>query len=84
MRLKLTFVEANRRNEQKILREEVLEGESDKQITKDRAKRLIQRFHPEFRVMMITASEFRADWLVHCEEVGSNAWLYVYASKLEG
>ncbi|HET9365926.1 MAG TPA: hypothetical protein VFP71_13030 [Candidatus Angelobacter sp.] len=84
MKLKLTFVEGDSRNQLKVIGEEILEGDSEKPLTKSRALKMIKRFHSEFETsVIIKASEFPADWLVHWKQLGPNRWLYVYASRVE-
>ena len=82
MKLILTFVQVTGSQAQKILREETLEGESGKEMTKGRATKLIKRFHPEMRPMLVSASEFPADWLVTITRISVNTWEYVYAAKV--
>ena len=50
MKLKLTFVDSDRMNRQKVVAEEFLKGESEKPLTKNRVLKMVKRFHPEFRV----------------------------------
>lgn len=82
MKLKLTYVEEDFRGKQHVIREEFLEGESTKPITKGRAAKLINRVHPEYWPLLVDASDFPAEWLVHVEQKDSNCWLYVYASRV--
>jgi hypothetical protein len=84
MKLKLTYVEGDYRNQLKVVGEEILEGESEKPITKGRALKMIQRFHPEFKTLFVSeAFDFPAEWRVHSKQLGPNRWLYVYASRVE-
>jgi hypothetical protein len=82
VKLKLTYVESDFRGTQRVIGEELLDGESDKPMTKGRAKKLVHRFHPDFRAFMIDASDFPAEWVVHTERKSPNLWVNVYASRV--
>jgi len=86
MRVKLTFVERDVRGNELSLREEVLEGESAKSLTRDHVARLIARHHPELRVAgrlwLIDASETPYKWYIRSVQLGPNRWLYIYADPL--
>jgi hypothetical protein len=89
MKLKLIFVDSDRMNRRKVVGEELLEGESEKPLTKNRVWKMVKRFHPEFRPGVIDASRFqdgldlKVDWLVHIEQLGPNLWRYVYAAPVQ-
>ena len=68
------------------MREEVLQGESAKNLTRNQAAKLIGRHHPELRrvgrVWLLDASETVYEWYLGTEKLGPNKWLYVYADPL--
>jgi hypothetical protein len=91
MKLKLVFVDSDRMNRRKVIREELLQGESEKPVTKNRVLKMVKRFHPEFRhPIVIDVSHYQEDsdldveWLVHTEQLGDNLWHYVYAARAKG
>jgi hypothetical protein len=90
MKLKLIFVDRDRMNCRKMVREEFLEGESEKPLTKNRVLKMVKRFHPEFTLTGVIdvsrfqeASHLDGEWLVHIEQLGSNLWRYVYAARVQ-
>jgi hypothetical protein len=90
MKLKLIFVDCDRRNHLTVVGEEFLEGESEKPLTKHRVLKMVKRFHPEFRTSGVIdvsrfqeSSGFNAEWCVHSKQLGSNLWRYVYAARVE-
>lgn len=89
MKLKLIFVDCDRMNRRRVIREEFLRGESEKPLTKSRVLKMVKRFHPEFRVSGVIdvsrfegTSDLNVDWLVHLEQLGANLWRYVYAARV--
>jgi hypothetical protein len=91
MKLKLIFVDRDRMNRRKVIREEFLQGESEKPLTKSRVLKMVKRFHPEFKVSGVIdvsrfaeTSDLNVDWLVHLEQMGANLWRYVYAARVQG
>lgn len=76
-------------NHRKVVREEFLQGESEKPLTKNRVLKMIKRFHPELRISGVIdvsrfeeTSDLNVDWLVHIEQLGPNLWRYVYAARV--
>jgi hypothetical protein len=86
MRVKLIFVERDVRGNDLHMREEGLQGESAKNLTRNHVAKLIARYHPELRhaggVWLLDASETRYKWYVGTEKLGPNKWLSVYADPL--
>jgi hypothetical protein len=86
MRVKLVYIERDMRGTELSERVEVLEGESEKSLTRNHVARLIARQHPELthagRVFLIDASETKYKWYVGTSKLGSNRWLYVYADPI--
>jgi hypothetical protein len=86
MRVKLIFVERDLRGNDLSSREEVLQGESAKSLTRSHVAKLISRHHPELRhaggVWLLDASETRYKWYVGTEKLGPNKWVTVYADPL--
>jgi hypothetical protein len=86
MRVKLIFIERDFSGKDLSTREEVLESESAKSLTRNHVARLIARHHPELRhaggVWLLDASETNHRWYVQTEKLGSNKWLTVYADPL--
>jgi hypothetical protein len=90
MRVKLIFVDRDRMNRHKVIREEFLQGESEKPLTKNRVLKMVKRFHPELRTSGVIdvsrfeeTSDLNVDWLVHVEQLESNLWRYVYAARVQ-
>ena len=90
MKLKLIFVDSDRMNRRKVIREEFLQGESEKPLTKSRVLKMVKRFHPELKVSGVIdvsrfeeSSDLNVDWLIHVEQLGSNLWRYVYAVSVQ-
>ena len=90
MKLKLIFVDRDHMNRRKVIHEELLQGESEKPLTKNRVLKMVKRFHPELRISgVIDVSHFQedsdpnVDWLVHVEQLGANLWRYVYAGRVQ-
>jgi hypothetical protein len=80
MRVKLIFVDRDRMNRHKVIREEFLQGESKKPLTKNRVSKMVKRFHPELRTSGVIdvsrfeeTSDLNVDWLVHVEQLGPNS-----------
>jgi hypothetical protein len=86
MRIKLIFIERDARGNDLSTREEVLEDESAKSLTRNHVAKLIARHHPELRhaggVWLLNAFETNYKWYVHTEKLGRNRWLTVYADPL--
>jgi hypothetical protein len=90
MKVKLVFVDSDRMNRRKVIREEFLQGESEKPLTKNRVLKMVKRFHPELRTSGVIdvsrfeeTSDLNVDWLVHIEQLGPNLWRYVYAARVQ-
>lgn len=88
MRVKLVWIEEDFRGNYLSQREEFLEGESAKSLTRNHVARLIARHHPELqsagRVMLIDASEEPYKWrIVKPIRRDSNRWVYVYAEPVD-
>lgn len=90
MRVKLIFVDKDGINRRKAIREEFLQGESKKPLTKNRVLKLVKRFHPELRIFGVIdvsrfeeTSDLNVDWLVHIEQLGHNLWRSVYAARVQ-
>lgn len=86
MRVKLTFIEKDFRGNRLSMREEILQGESQKNLTRGHVARLIQRHHPELsfacKVTLSDAYEDPHRWHVKTFRVETNHWMYVYADPL--
>jgi len=86
MRVKLIFIERDVRGKDLSTREEVLHGESAKNLTRNHVARLIARHHPELQhaggVWLLEVSENSYKWYVRTEKLGPNKWLTVYADPL--
>ena len=86
MRVKLTFVERDFRGNDLATREECLQGESAKSLTRNHAAKLIARHHPELRsaggVWLLDASETNHKWFIGAQKLGPNRWVYAYADPL--
>jgi hypothetical protein len=86
MRIKLIFIERDFRGKDLSKREEVLQSESAKSLTRNHVARLIARHHPELRsaggVWLLDGSEANHKWYVQTEKLGPNKWLTVYADPL--
>jgi hypothetical protein len=67
--------------------EECLRGDSEKNPSKNKAGRLIARFHPELvtvdKVHLIDSSETEFRWYVKSFQTGSNCWVTYYADPCE-
>lgn len=90
MKLKLIFVDSDTMNRRKVVGEELLQGESEKPLTKTRVLKMVKRFHPELRISgVIDVSRYEetrdlnVDWLVHIKQLGANLWRYVYAARVQ-
>lgn len=87
MRVKLVWIEQDFRGNHLSQREELLEGESSKSLTRNHVARLIARHHPELgfagRIMLIDASEKPYKWYVKAIKQDANKWMYVYADPME-
>ena len=86
MRVKLTFIERDFRGNDLTTREEFLEGESAKSLTRNHVAKLIARHHPELRsvvrVWLLDASETSHKWFIGAEKLEPNKWVYVYADPV--
>jgi hypothetical protein len=86
VRVKLIFIERDRRGNELQVREEFLESDSTKSLTRNHVAKLIARHHPEMQhaggVMLLDASETPYKWFVDATQLGTNRWLYVYAHPL--
>lgn len=87
MRVKLVWIERDFRGNHLSQREEILEGESAKSLTRNHVARLIARQHPELgfagQIMLIDASEAPYKWHVKAIKQDSNKWMYVCADPME-
>ena len=87
MRVRLTWVERDRRGKELASRESTLVGESKKTPTRNYVARLIARHHPELmsvdRVHLVDSDEPGRRWYVRSTKLNSNRWQTVYASPLE-
>ena len=86
MRVKLIFVARDFRGKDLCTREEVLNGDSEKSLTRNHVAKLIARHHPELEhagsLWLLDASETSNKWYVGTQRLGSNRWLTVYADPL--
>src|SRR5215470_205044 len=86
MRVKLVWIERDFRGNHLSKREEVLEGESTKNFTRNHVARLIARNHPELQSqgrIMLDALEEPYQWYVKAIQQESNRWVYVYAEPVD-
>ena len=87
VRVRLIWVERDRRGTELAKRETTLAGESAKTPTRNYVARLIARHHPELvsvdRVHLIDSDEPGYRWYVRSTELDSNRWQTVYATPLE-
>jgi hypothetical protein len=84
MKLRLTWVEVNRRDEIVTQRDEVIEGESQRTLTKASARRLILQHYPDMRVLMGDSFRPPHKWSAASWQVRPEKWAYVYADPIEG
>jgi hypothetical protein len=87
MRVKLTYIEKDFRGKELANREEVLQGESAKSLTRNHVARLIARHHPELAsaggMWLLDASETAHKWYIRATRLDTNRWLYVYADPID-
>ena len=83
VKLRLTWIEVDQHERILSQREEILEGESQRSVTKGNARKLISRTYPDKRVSMIDASRPPHKWCAVIEMVTPNRWLYIYADPLD-
>ena len=87
MRVKVVWIERDRRGRELQRREETLEAESSKPATARAALRLIGRHHPEiaptWRGLFMNSDATKYRWMVCVTELDPNRWLYVYADPVE-
>lgn len=77
VKLRLTWIEVDRHERILSQREEILEGESPRSVTKGNARRLISRTYPGKRVSMIDAFRPPHKWCAVIEMVTPNRWRYI-------
>src|SRR5215469_6806794 len=85
MRVKLVWSEQDLRGNHLSKREELLEGESERNFTRNHVARLIARHHPELQSggsIMLDALEEPYKWYVKAIKQESNRWVYVYAEPV--
>ena len=86
MRIKPIFIERDFRGNDLNRREEILQGESAKSLTRNHVAKLIALHHPELShaggVWLLDASETSYKWYVRTDKLGSNRWVTVYADPL--
>ena len=86
MRVRLIFIETDFRGNNLSQREEIIEGESSKSVTRNHVASLIARHHPELKhaggVWLLDSSETPHRWYVHTQKVAQNRWLNVYADPV--
>jgi hypothetical protein len=86
MVVRLLWVERSRSGEELGRREETLQGESEKNPTRNYVGRLIARYHPELtsagKVHLIDCEEPGYRWYVRSAQFGSNSWITTYAEPL--
>jgi hypothetical protein len=63
--------------------ERILEGESQKSVNKNNARRLLARHYPGKRIPMIGAYEEPYKWCAFIEKFDSNLWRYVYVTPID-
>lgn len=86
MRVKLVWIEQDFRGNQLSRREELLEGESTENFTRNHVAGLIARHHPELQSegsIMLDALEEPYKWYVKAIKQESNRWVYVYAEPVD-
>jgi hypothetical protein len=87
VRVRLIWVERDRRGTELAKRETTLTGESKKTPTRNYVAKLIARHHPELvsvdRVHLIDSDKPGCRWYVRSTELDPNRWQTVYASPLE-
>ena len=87
MRVKLVWIKQDFRGNHLYKREELLEGESAKNLTRNDVARLIARHHPELQfaggTMLLDALEEPYKWYVKAIKQESDRWEYVYAELVD-
>ena len=85
MRVKLVWIEQDFRGNHLSTREELLEGESAKNLTRNHVARLIARHHPELQfaggTILLDAFEEPYKWYVKAIKQESDRWEYVYPNS---
>jgi hypothetical protein len=87
VRVRLIWIQEDRRGNELARREELLQGESTKTPTRNYVARLIARHHPELAsaggVHLMDSSETGHRWYVRSNQLGSNCWETAYADPLD-
>lgn len=87
MKIKLVWIEQDRRGRELKRREEILEAESSKPVTARSALRLIARHHPQiaptWRGLFQNSGATKYRWTVYFKQLDPNRWLYVYADPID-
>ena len=87
MRIRLIWIERDRRGRELRRREEMLEPEASKPGTARDALRLIARHHPEitptWRGLFKNSDATNFRWMVCNTELDPNRWLTVYADPVD-
>ena len=86
MKIKLVWIERDRRGQERQRREETLEAESNKPVTAKSALHLISRHHPEIalagRTLLRNSDATKYRWVLCVTQLDSDRWLYVYADPV--
>ena len=88
MKVRLVWIESDRRGTELSRREEILQGESDKAANGESARRLIVHYYPELvplyaKGLIRNPSRTNWRWLVRMTRLGPNRWLTVYADPVD-